>query len=98
MMSPFMSFPPDRLDPGKLEAILLRYLAYERLRLIRSRLLPQFAVVLLVCWILTAALHVLPVFTWQAALVLIGVTLASVFGSECCARQRLERELRDASR
>jgi len=98
MISPFLSFRADTLDPAKLKQILSRYLAYERLRLFRSRLLPRFAVLLLVCWALTAGLHLLPVSTLRAALTLVGATTVWVLAAEFCARRELVRELRDACR
>ena len=98
MIHPFLSFRADRLDPAKLEQILSRYLAYERLRLFRSRLMPQFALLLLVCWALTGGLHLVPVFTLRTALILVGATTAWVLGAEFCARRQLMRELRDTCR
>ena len=98
MVGPFMSFRADRLDPAKLEQILSRYLAYERLRLFRSRLLPRFAVLLLACWALTTAFHVLPAFVLRTAIILVAATTAWVLGAEFCARRQLMRELRGARR
>jgi hypothetical protein len=98
MVGPFMSFRADSLDPARLEQILSRYLAYERLRLFRSRLLPRFAVLLLACWALTTAFHVLPAFALRAAIILVGATTGWVLTAELCARQQLVRELRDARR
>ena len=98
MISPFLSFRADTLDPAKLRQILSRYLAYERLRLFRSRLLPKFALLLLACWALTAGLHLLPAATLRTAVILVGATTAWVLAAELCAKRQLVRELRDASR
>ena len=98
MTSPFMSFRTDTMDPAKLEQVLSGYLAYERLRLFRSRLMPRFALLLLACWALTAELDLLPAFALRTALTLVAATTAWVLVAEFCARRRLVRELRDACR
>ena len=98
MMSPFMSFRADTMDPAKLEQVLSGYLAYERLRLFRSRLIPRLALLLLACWALTAEVHLLPTFALRTAITLVGATTAWVLVAEFCARRRLVRELRDARR
>ena len=98
MISPFLSFPADTLDPTKLEQILTRYLAYERLQSFRSRLLPRFAVLLLAIWSLTSVLHVFSPTELWTVVILVGALTGAVLLAEFRARQQLVRELRNARR
>jgi len=97
-MSSFLSFRANTLDPTKLEQVLTRYLAYERLRWFRSLVVARFVVFLLTCWALTGVFHVLPPLAMQTALILVGVVTTAVLVAELWARQQLVRELRNARR
>jgi hypothetical protein len=96
MSGPVMSFRADSLDPRKLEQILSRYLAYERLRLFRARIVPRFGALLLACWLLTSELELLPGIALLTAIILVGITVGIAVATELTARQRLVRELRDS--
>jgi hypothetical protein len=96
MISPFMSFRTEAMDPAKLDQVLSRYLAYQRLRWFRSRLIPRFAMLLLVCWGLTSMLQMLPPVALQTALILVGATLGTTLLAEFRARHQLVQELRKA--
>ena len=99
MISPFMSFRTETMDPAKLEQVLSRYLTYERLRWFRSRLLPRFAMLLLACWALTTMAP-------RAAAGRAANSRDSRRRDDCgmlswrnsCARRQLVRELREACR
>jgi hypothetical protein len=93
----FLSFRTDTMDPAKLEQVLTRYLAYQRLRWVRSHLLPPFAVLLFAC-ALTTILPAIPHVTLVAAAVVVGFMTVTVLLAEFRARRQLLRELRGAAR
>ena len=87
----FISLRANDIEPTRLNEALSHYLAYERLRVFRGHLLPRLAWLLLVCWMSTLELHLLP----TAALVITGIAVAVVTVVVIYAERRARSNLYD---
>jgi hypothetical protein len=87
----FISLRANDIEPTRLNEALSHYVAYERLRVLRGHLLPRLAWLLLVCWMFTLELHLLP----TAALVITGIAVAVVTLVVIYAERRARSNLYD---
>ena len=91
MADPFISLRASDVDAARLNEALSRYLAYDRIRAFRGRLLPRLGWLLLVFWMSTLELHLLP----TAALALTGVAVVAVSVAVVLSEYRARSNLYD---
>jgi hypothetical protein len=89
----YTSLQASEVDPARLEAVIARHLEYERIRGFRVLLMPRLGLLLLLAFLLTEAVHVLPVIALLGLGTMATATSGAALIAEALAKQRLTKEL-----
>lgn len=87
MTDSFISFQAREVDATQLNDVFLHYLAYERLRTFRRDLMLRLGGFLLIGWLFSLELHLLP----GIAVIGIGAAVVALIAAAVLAEQRARR-------